>query len=267
MFSKISRYRKQPDVVTVDARGRALASKSLRLTPALEGDFEHRVTDGDRLDQLADTYFDQPRTWWLICDANPAILSPRALLGHEPGVTAQFPLTWDGPEPPWSSLLEALAQTLGVVDAAMGTPTQRYPEIAFSNGPLAFTLDLSLRDALDDSGEAQALTSALAAALQAEGVAFSGEVRIEQPGSGWRITDLETGEVRAFLPNISENEITVHPSTARYTWAVTVAYNRASLVDDGVLFDMIQGQGFATALPVEVGRLGKPIVIPSDATL
>lgn len=50
MFSKISRYRKLPDVVAVDAQGRRLESKGLRLLPELTGTFLHTVEAGDRLD-------------------------------------------------------------------------------------------------------------------------------------------------------------------------------------------------------------------------
>ena len=83
MFSKISRYRKLPDVVTIDVQGRRLESKSLRLLPEVTGIFLHTVESGDRLDHLAYKYYKQPRKWWRICDANPEFPSPQALLGKE----------------------------------------------------------------------------------------------------------------------------------------------------------------------------------------
>ncbi len=119
MFSKISRYRKLPDVVTADAGNRLLESKTLRLLPEVSGIFAHTVEEGDRLDHLAYKYFKQPRRWWRICDANPEFMSPQALLGKEPILTDRFPLTWDdeaGP-PPWAELRRQLSENVGVLDA------------------------------------------------------------------------------------------------------------------------------------------------------
>jgi hypothetical protein len=115
MFSKISRYRKLPDVVTVDVQGRRLVSKSLRLLPEVTGVFLHTVEEVDRVDHLAYNYYKQPRKWWRICDANPAFSSPQALLGKEPIATTQFPLTFaGGSQPPWAELLKQLQQKQGV---------------------------------------------------------------------------------------------------------------------------------------------------------
>jgi hypothetical protein len=118
MFSKISRYRKLADVVMTDAKGRKLASKSLRLLPEVSGTFLHTVTEGDRLDHLAYKYYKQPRKWWRICDANPEFMSPQALLGKEPIVTTRFPLIFndDQGQPPWAKLLEKLPKMVGVED-------------------------------------------------------------------------------------------------------------------------------------------------------
>ena len=119
MFSKISRYRKLPDVVTIDIKGRKLASKSLRLSPDVSGQFRHTIEDVDRLDHLASTYYRQPRKWWRICDANPEFLSPQALLGKEPIVTYRFPLTF-GADPAWAALLKQLSGMVGVEQAVVG---------------------------------------------------------------------------------------------------------------------------------------------------
>ena len=81
MFSKISRYRKVPDVTAPDARDGCWPPRTLRLLPEVTGSFRHTVDAGDRLDQLAYTYYGQPLQWWRICDANPEFLSPLALLG------------------------------------------------------------------------------------------------------------------------------------------------------------------------------------------
>ena len=50
MFSKISRYRKQPDIVTIDNKDLVLASRDLRLLPEVSGTFFHTVDEVERLD-------------------------------------------------------------------------------------------------------------------------------------------------------------------------------------------------------------------------
>jgi hypothetical protein len=116
MFSRISRYQKLPDMVTTDAQGRTLPSKTLRLLPQVSGTFRHTVEEVDRLDHLAFKYYQQPRKWWRISDANPEFMSPQALLGKEPIVTDRFPLTFDGngTQPPWSTLVRNLTEGVGV---------------------------------------------------------------------------------------------------------------------------------------------------------
>jgi hypothetical protein len=114
MFSRISRYRTLPDIVTTDAEGRTLLSKTLRPVPQAPGTFRHTVEDADRLDHLAYKYYQQPRKWWRISDANPEFLSPQALLGKEPIVTDRFPVTFDGARPPWAVLVQNLTQRIGV---------------------------------------------------------------------------------------------------------------------------------------------------------
>jgi hypothetical protein len=116
MFAKISRYHTLPDVVTTDARGRTATSKALRLLPAVSGTFLHTVEGVDRLEHLAFKYYQQPRSWWRICDANPEFMAPQALLGKEPIVTVRFPLTLKAEEgqPPWAELLRQLTAMVGV---------------------------------------------------------------------------------------------------------------------------------------------------------
>jgi len=116
MFTKISRYRKVPDVTAPDTRGRMLAAKDLRLLPDVSGTFRHTVDGGDRLDQLAYKYYSQPLLWWNICDANPGFLSPLALIGKDPVVTARFPVTVASEPPPWAVLFRTVGGMLGVED-------------------------------------------------------------------------------------------------------------------------------------------------------
>ena len=118
MFSKISRYRKLSDVITIDTRGRELESKNLRLLPEVSGKFQHTVEEIDRLGHLAFKYYKQSRNWWRICDANPEFMSPQALLGKEPLLTQRFTIDHNNGEgdPPWAELLGQLRVTVGVED-------------------------------------------------------------------------------------------------------------------------------------------------------
>ena len=120
MFSKLSRYRPLADVHAVDAAGRRLASKELRLPPPTSGRFRHSVEGADRLDHLAYKYYRQPTRWWRICDANPDFLSPLELLDEGPLATVRLPLVYDdgGDEEreaaPWPELIRRLRATPGV---------------------------------------------------------------------------------------------------------------------------------------------------------
>ena len=118
MFSKISRYRKLSDVITIDTRGRELESKNLRLLPEVSGKFQHTVEEIDRLGHLAFKYYKQSRNWWRICDANPEFMSPQALLGKEPLLTQRFTIDHNNGagDPPWAELLGQLRVTVGVED-------------------------------------------------------------------------------------------------------------------------------------------------------
>lgn len=126
MFTKLSRYRKLPDIVSLDAQGRRTESKSLRLFPEVSGTLQHTVDQGGRLDHLAFKYYKQPRKWWRICDANPEFMSPRNLLGKTPMVTADFPLrfTGEGDLPSLSILLSELLRLVGVQDGILMERTQ-----------------------------------------------------------------------------------------------------------------------------------------------
>lgn len=114
MFSKVSRYRKQQDVSTVDADGRTLVSTPLRLLPPVQGKFRHLLADNDRADQLANKYYKQPRKWWRICDANPQFMSPQALLGKDAMAEVRLPVSFAGTPPPWAAVLASISARLGV---------------------------------------------------------------------------------------------------------------------------------------------------------
>jgi hypothetical protein len=113
-----SRYRTDPAVSGPDARGRVTLAVDPRPLPVLPGSYLHVLADGDRADGLADKYYGDPLLWWQICDANPDFLSPCALLGQEPVITAGFSLTpTDGAadrESLWRTLFARLSVLPGI---------------------------------------------------------------------------------------------------------------------------------------------------------
>jgi len=136
MFSKISRYKKLSDVVTTDARGRTLPSRCLRLLPEVRGTFLHTLEQEDRLDHLAYKYYQQPQKWWRICDANSEFMSPCALLGKDPIVTARFPVTYkDGSgQPPWGEMIKILMEKPGVIEVSVEEKNQLVEETVEQGG-------------------------------------------------------------------------------------------------------------------------------------
>lgn len=116
MFARGSRYKKLTDIVTPDVEGREYLSKTLRLLPEVSGRALHAIEETDRLDHLAYKYYKQSRKWWRICDANPAFLSPREMLGKEPTTTSRFRLLSGETlsQYPWVELRRALVGVVGV---------------------------------------------------------------------------------------------------------------------------------------------------------
>lgn len=118
MFSKDSRYRKQPDVVTTDAQGRTRSSKALRILPPTRGVMEHIITQGERLDHLAHKYYQKSTRWWHLCDANPEFMYPPEMLGQGPLVTISIKLL-AADLPPWNDLRRRLYQLVGMNDVVI----------------------------------------------------------------------------------------------------------------------------------------------------
>jgi hypothetical protein len=117
MFFKASRYKKLSNVVTIGKDGVPVESRSIRPLPEVPGEFAHTVAETDRLDHLAHRFYRRPVKWWRICDANPEFLSPLALLGQEPLITARFPVTPPVEPPPWYKILPKLSAAIGVHEA------------------------------------------------------------------------------------------------------------------------------------------------------
>jgi hypothetical protein len=182
MFSKISRYRKVPDVTAPDAKGRVLAAKDLRLLPDVTGTFRHTVNAGDRLDQLGYKYYDQPLQWWTICDANPDFLSPLALLGREPVVTTRFPVTIAG-APPWTALFHAMQGMLGVEEVRIAEDVELVPQQSTVGGQTVTTSNEQFsRAVLITYNRLNVTAETLAAGIEAVGFQVASFADFDQVG-------------------------------------------------------------------------------------
>jgi hypothetical protein len=70
MFSKKSRYAKVKNAELVDAQGRTITYKRIRLIPPTPPQRGHIITEGERLDHISYFYYKDARRFWRICDAN-----------------------------------------------------------------------------------------------------------------------------------------------------------------------------------------------------
>jgi hypothetical protein len=118
MFSRKSRYKNSKVVIDKDRHGHHVKTAAIRLLPEVEGNFRHTLEEDERLDHLAYKYYKEPVKWWRICDANPHFLSPPALLGKEPFVTARFTVSYKNEDskepPPWYKLIKILSGKIDV---------------------------------------------------------------------------------------------------------------------------------------------------------
>lgn len=262
MFSKISRYRKLPDVVTTDEKGRTLESKSLRLLPGVSGTFLHTIEEVDRLDHLAYKYYKQPRKWWRICDANPEYMSPQSLLGKDSIKTTLFPVEWEGSLQPWSDLLSGVSEMIGIENATVGTPNVPFADIQIFDGTLLVPIDAGLTADLDTGVRTQELSTPLRLALEDNGITFIHGARfsfVEE--NEWRVSELMTMQYYTF--KLEEGTLNVYESLVRYSWLLMVAHNEMTASSQAVA-NRISTLGFSVGQPQPVGRVGKQIIIPPN---
>lgn len=257
MFSKISRYRTLPDIITTDDKSRTLESKSLRLLPEVSGEFLHTVEEVDRLDHLAYKYYKQPRKWWRICDANPEFMAPQAMLGKDPVKTARFYLSFSdhGADPPWHDLIAGLLEETGVEN------TWLMEKITISSDYVFRIDDQSLLDLQADNVPDDVLTALESIKDQI----FIGQEKF----TGVLESILENDGVEAFFKVtikharlILDGEIvTFHPQSFEH--AVLVEYNQNN-IDFETLSNVITKTGFIIEQSETIGQLGKRIVIPPN---
>lgn len=276
MFAKNSRYRKLPDDVVLDAKGRRLSSKALRPLPEIEGVVVHTIQQGERLDHLAQKYYRQSRKWWRICDANSEFLSPLALLGQEPLETTHFELTCLGDEPQWTELLRDIEAKTGIVAARLGE-THHLPEERYLEGDRLCTIQTSFMPSTDYQG---LIPSSWQWLLQANGIKLDPQALMMGDGNRWRILDRNTkdewktiylvqAERRAASfgsPTGPPSLISVHVLAAlhEFRWDLVVMFNRMNISAE-VIADIIAKHDFTEPQWRTETRLGKPLRIPPDS--
>lgn len=259
MFTKGSRYRKLSEVTAPDARGRVLRSIALRPLRKTTGVLLHTLQEGERLDQLAERYFGQPRKWWQICDANPEFLSPLALLGQEPISAASFALAaaplgnlpselageLENDTP--SDLLHQACIDLGVVlsESATITREDQRGRWRIADEPAGSYLVADVGDGLAVYPE-QFPWAALLALLEAT-------VGVEQIA----VTDDLQTEVEPWDAALV--------AVDRHIRSVRVTFNRMNVSAEQLAEAMsTQIPGLVAGRPEQISRVGKQIAIPSD---
>ena len=84
-----SRYAGTEVIEPLNSQGGHPRVLTLRRIPQTPGVFEHVVMEGERLDHLAHRFYNDPKKYWLLLDANPQELNPFELL--RPGRRIQVP--------------------------------------------------------------------------------------------------------------------------------------------------------------------------------
>ncbi len=80
MLLKNSRYKDARPFEPVAETFKGLRAREIT---TIEGVIEHQVQEDDRLDHLAQHYYNDARLWWRIVDANPDLLFADNLLSKE----------------------------------------------------------------------------------------------------------------------------------------------------------------------------------------
>lgn len=261
MFVQNSRYFKVENTAKPDANGRVFESKALRLLPSVSGQFQHILEDSDRLDNLAYKYYKKPRQWWRLCDANPEFISPRSLLGNEPIRVIRFEVQWDGLQAPWHELRQAMMTLVGVESALLGTEDQPYPDEEVFDLGLMFAIAPALQPEITASIMIQQLAAPLDLALKAEGLTLANDIRIEEISmTHWQLNELATKAIYTF--RLEEGALNVYESAVRFNWSITVRYNKKNISSDQLSIEIESIPGFIAIAPTQLGRVGKPIIIP-----
>jgi hypothetical protein len=89
MFFQGSRYENVATDTFTDDSGRAIKFKRIRFIPDTPAQLAVIVSQGERLDHIAQRIYQDPELFWRICDANLA-LRPDDLVA-QPGLAIKIP--------------------------------------------------------------------------------------------------------------------------------------------------------------------------------
>jgi hypothetical protein len=242
----------------------------LRPIPEVGGKFLHTIEASDRLDHLAYKYYRQSLHWWRICDANPDAPSPRHLLGQVPQAAIEFAVRWTAASPPWNLLFGTLADLVGVEAIVKGGFPEEGQElesvIAVDEATTLFTLDESLRTALDEGVNTQQYPPVLEVALVTEGLLLDGELRFTKVGTErWQIEVRNSGARYLFSYSADLDVVTVYDTVQTHAWSVGLVYNTINLTQSD-LSTTIEALGFEVIETTALTRIGRQIVIPPRYT-
>jgi len=73
MFFRGSRFANVGEHDITDGKGRAIRYKKIRFIPETRAQLSHILSDGERLDHLAQRFYQNPELFWHICDTNLAL--------------------------------------------------------------------------------------------------------------------------------------------------------------------------------------------------
>jgi hypothetical protein len=120
--------------------------------------------------------------WWNIADANPAFLSPLALIGKDAVVTTRFPLNVTA-APLWTNLFVAVRAVLGVEDVEMEENVQLVPQqVTVSGQTITAIVEKFSWAVLVTYNRLNVTAATLATAIEAAGSSVMPFVEVSQLG-------------------------------------------------------------------------------------
>lgn len=256
MFSKGSRYGRLPDVITTDASGSLIPSKSLRLKAKADGKILHTIEDGDRLDHLAYTYYKQPGKWWRICDANPGFMFPQSMIGKDSMETIRFCLELkDKQKDNLYELVKDLRNLIGLDDLKIEIEARYSAE-----SPYAIT------DQVLNIFQANGITDEVTQELgNMKDEIFIGQerfiARLREILSAEQFDDSAMAIIKHSIKSVNGEAITLQMEQIKYI--LTLTYNQMSTTSIEIK-KTIAALGFEVIREETVGRIGKSINIPTS---
>ncbi|WP_045855621.1 hypothetical protein [Teredinibacter purpureus] len=265
MLTKRSRYYKLADTTFPDRKGVRRRCKAVRRLKPLIGRFSHTLDAADRLDHLAYKYYRQSLYWWRICDANPQLKAPLALLDQTALKQIAFHLTTEQRPPPLAVLHQRLTSLVGVTSIEKTTPNGLTETVLNAGPPIGLIANTLLLD-LDDAVLSQQVPASIELALQLIGVTLIGDYKITKPEPALWQFNSETSEPVLQCQYRSETaQISVN--TARWVYHVRlhVTFNEHTVAAETVM-EAIATLGFNIAEKTILTNVGQSITIPPRNT-